>query len=176
MVEGNHEKVSPGGKLIKELIETGKYVLANASDKTVGGPFTRYTPNCIGDPVKSSCLDLCIISRDLEKYLDVMVIDKELKFTPGYSNGSEIKYTDHYSLFISFKGIPLKSNKKSIMKRESTWNTRKKVGWEKYFKKTEFNRKFRQICSNIEDLSPDKADKQFQTELKKCKICSIWHG
>ena len=67
---------------------TSKYVLVNASDKTVGGPFTRYTPNCFDDVNKRSCLDLCIISKDLEKYLVNMIIDKELKFTPGYSNFS----------------------------------------------------------------------------------------
>ena len=44
IVKGNHGKVSYGGKLIRDLVSSGKYVLLNASDKAVNGPFTRYHP------------------------------------------------------------------------------------------------------------------------------------
>ena len=41
----NHPKVSHGGDLVRELIDSENYVLVNASNKTDGGPFTRYEPN-----------------------------------------------------------------------------------------------------------------------------------
>ena len=49
VIKGNHDKVTPGGKLIIELLETDKYVLVNSSDNTEGGPFTRYSTTCKTD-------------------------------------------------------------------------------------------------------------------------------
>ena len=67
LVPGNNDDVeSYGGSLIRQLIETGRYVLVNASDKVKGGPFTRYDP---GDPNNKSVLDLVIVSSELENYV-----------------------------------------------------------------------------------------------------------
>ena len=52
-VEGNHEKVSFGGKLVHKLLETDEYILVNNTDKCKGGPFTRFDPS---DPLnKQKC-------------------------------------------------------------------------------------------------------------------------
>lgn len=40
----NHNKVTFGGRLVRKLIESGKYILVNNSEKTTGSPFTRYDP------------------------------------------------------------------------------------------------------------------------------------
>ena len=59
IVKGNeNDKVSFGGLLVRELLETGNYVLVNASNKVKGGPFTRYDPAYPGRDDKKSVLDL----------------------------------------------------------------------------------------------------------------------
>ena len=59
-VIGNHDKISFGGKLVRGLFESGKYICMKNSDKTAGGPFTRYDPS---DTTNMSCLDSVIVSR-----------------------------------------------------------------------------------------------------------------
>ena len=73
IIPGNNKKVSQGGKLIRELLKSDKYVLVNAKDKCKGGPFTRIDPS---DGTKS-VLDLCILSKELYKYVDSLVIDSK---------------------------------------------------------------------------------------------------
>ena len=41
-VEGNHPKTSFGGKLILDLVDDGEYVLVNATNFVINGPFTHY--------------------------------------------------------------------------------------------------------------------------------------
>ena len=64
IIKGNHEKISVGGALVRELLSSGKYVLVNSLDNVEGGPFTRYEPNDFNNREKRSCLDLAIISKD----------------------------------------------------------------------------------------------------------------
>ena len=59
-VPGNHAKVSFGGSLVNELLESGKYVLVNSLDKVTGGPWTRIYP---ANPNKKSVLDLVTVSE-----------------------------------------------------------------------------------------------------------------
>ena len=73
IIEGNNDKVSAGGKLIIDLINTKKYVLVNSTNKVTGGPFTWYSP---GDPRSKSCVDLVIVSKGLFKHFDKLIIDK----------------------------------------------------------------------------------------------------
>ena len=65
VIKGNHDKVSQGGKLLIELLETDEFTMLNCSDKTEGGPYTHYCPTNREDDSKKSCLDYCIISKDL---------------------------------------------------------------------------------------------------------------
>ena len=53
IVEGNRNKVSHGGSLIRDLIESDKYVLLNASPKVKNGPWTRYDPSSPDDDDKN---------------------------------------------------------------------------------------------------------------------------
>ena len=44
-VTGNHQKISPGGKLIRELLSSEAFICMNNSSKAIGGPFTRFDPS-----------------------------------------------------------------------------------------------------------------------------------
>ena len=78
LIPGSNPKVSFGGSLLRNLLENDHYILVNSSAKAVGGPWTREDP---AHADSKSALDLVIISAELEKYLDKMVIDSERKFT-----------------------------------------------------------------------------------------------
>ena len=98
IIEGNeNDKVSFGGQQIKDLIDTGKYTLVNASKKVIGGPFTRYDPSDPDNDDKKSVLSLCIVSNELFAYVDTLTIDKEKQFTPFRTiSKNNVIYTDHY--------------------------------------------------------------------------------
>ena len=82
IIPGNKEKLSFGGKLVRDLIDTQKYILVNATEKAVGGPYTRYDPADPTSEAKKSALDLCIVSLELFNYVEKLVIDKTFTFTP----------------------------------------------------------------------------------------------
>ena len=77
IIPGNHPKCSFGGKLVRKLLSTGKYILVNASSKVEGGPFTRYDPAKPDDEERKSCLELVIVSKNLSKYVEKLTIDKK---------------------------------------------------------------------------------------------------
>ena len=79
-VKGNKPKISKGGKLVRELLEEGEYVLLNNSVKAVGGPWTWV---CRSDGNVRSCLDLVIVSADLEPFLENLTIYTKFKFGPA---------------------------------------------------------------------------------------------
>ena len=71
IIEGNDkDRVSFGGQLVRDFIDTGKYILVNASKKVIGGPFTRYDPSDPNNNDKKSVLELCIVSRELFIYVE----------------------------------------------------------------------------------------------------------
>ena len=79
LIPGNNSrKLSEGGKLLKDFLESDKYTLVNATEKVVGGPFTRVDP---GNGQKS-ILDICIVSNELYKYIEVLSIDSKREITP----------------------------------------------------------------------------------------------
>ena len=82
IIEGNHTKITFGGQLIRELLNTKKYVLLNSTNKVRGGPFTRFNPAALENEEMKSCFDLIVISKELLKYVEEVVIDKNFKFTP----------------------------------------------------------------------------------------------
>ena len=71
-IEGNSDEISYGGSLVRERIASGRYIFANNTDFVVGGPETRIDP---ADEMKKSVLDVFILSKGLEQYMDKMVID-----------------------------------------------------------------------------------------------------
>ena len=94
---------------MKNLLMTGKYTLVNASNKATGGPYTRYDPSNPKDDCRKSALDLIIISKELFKYVEVMIIDKNLNLTPArVITRNKVIYSDHYAIIMKFKDIPLK--------------------------------------------------------------------
>ena len=66
----SNTKMTVGGKLIQELIDTDKYVLVKAMDNVINVPYTRYDPAPPDDEKKKSTLDLFIISKQLERHVD----------------------------------------------------------------------------------------------------------
>ena len=148
IIPGNHKKCSFGGKLVKDLLNTDKFILANALKSVEGGPFTRYDPANPDNDDKKSCLDLIIMSKNLSKYVENLIIDKKLAFTPGRAvSKSKIVYPDHYGLVMKFKNIPMKPQNNLSGTKYSTWNTNKEGGWTKYKDITEDNTKLEDIGS-----------------------------
>ena len=138
LIKGNHEKVSHGRKHIEDLIENGKYVLVNNTGKTINGPFTRYDPSEPKNEDKKSALDLVIVSECLFQYIEKLEIDKNLKWTPCRPvNKKSLRYSDRYSLLLTFKDIPKKQCKVVGHNKPIIWNTNKKGGSEKYSNMTE---------------------------------------
>ena len=58
---------------------------------------------------KKSALDLVIVSKDLVKHIDSLVIDKDLDFTPAKITKDKVTYTDHYSCIQTLKKPPQES-------------------------------------------------------------------
>ena len=77
-IKGNKSKVSFGGQLVRDMLETEGYILLNNLDIVEGGPWT-WTSRANSN-VKS-CLDLGIISRNLLPFVDKVVVDKEQRFS-----------------------------------------------------------------------------------------------
>ena len=169
LIKGNHEKVSHGGRLLREFLDSGSYVLVNATNKVTNGPFTRVDPS---DTSKKAALDLCIISKELLKYVDSLVIDNGRGFTPFRSiDKKNVKYTDHYSLLVSFKNIPLLKNKvasQGIVR----WNTNREGGWSKYKEMTNNNDIFNEIAV-MPSGDPEKMMNDLDKELKRVKFESF---
>ena len=131
-VKGNHSKISRGGPYIRSLLNTKEYILVNNSDKTEGGPFTRFDSEYPDDDDKKSCLDLVIVSRQLFPFIDKLLIDKNGVHTAKRVTKTRIIKPDHYPLIITFKHLPMKNHKLIKTKKEVIWNTNKKGGWEAY--------------------------------------------
>ena len=105
-VEGDMPKISPGGRLMRELLEDGEYLLVNNLEKATCGPWTLI---CRADGAIKSCLDLVIISADLEPYLSSLEIDTKFEYAPfrvrKVKQGETRKiYLDH--CVVRFKNLP----------------------------------------------------------------------
>ena len=152
--------------MVRELLDTGKYLLVNASSKVVGGPFTRFDP---ANPDRKSCLDLVIISKELSKYVFKLTIDKHLSFTPGRPvTKKKTTFSDHRSFILEFRNIPLRLKTSSAGVKFSMWNTNKTGGWEVYKMLTEKNEKLEEAA--VVNADPTEAMKAIDAELNKVKF------
>ena len=101
------EKVSYGGRLVLELLETGEYILGNSSDKVEGGPWTWISR---ADGSIKSCIDLVIMSADLAPFLKRIRIDQKKEFAPARArivNGKKkLIFSDHHPLVVEFENLP----------------------------------------------------------------------
>ena len=138
--------------------------------KVKGGPFTRYNPANPSDDEHKSCIDLIIINKELAKYVDEVVIDKELKFTPGRPlPGKRLCHTDHYGMLLILKNIPLASQKNTLPKKYKIWNLKKEGGWQHYTELSEKNDNFKKIAKGYTNNPTVLMDK-IEKEMKKVKF------
>ena len=112
-VKDNHPKVSYGGSLIRELLETKEYFMLNALEVAEGGPWTWVSRS--DSSVKSS-LDLVVLSANLMPYLTKMLVDKEQKFSGkkvGIARGKEkVVRSDHFPIIVTLENMPKAKLKK----------------------------------------------------------------
>ena len=123
IIEGNHAKITEGGKLIRELLINGDFVLLNSlTSKVKGGPFTRIDPSEPENDDKKSCIDFIIVSSGLVKYVEEIDIDKGRQITPCHAmKNGKLTYPDHHAIVTKFRNIPLKK-----MKNKSVPKTKKR--------------------------------------------------
>ena len=131
-VPGNHPEVSFGGRLLKELLETGNWVLINGLGPEIvhGGPFTRKDPAS----GRQSCLDLFIASRELLPYITRLTIDsgRELAVGRVVKMGKNYRtiYSDHYTCILTLENLPTVQTNKP--EKCTIWNLAKEGGWDEY--------------------------------------------
>ena len=139
-VSGNHDKISYGGSLVRDLIDTGDVILVNNTEKVEGGPFTRKDPSFPNDEKKKSCLDLVLISKDLYRCVEKLFIDKNERLEMGrvaVKNGVKgLVKPDHYTMVLSLHNIPLNRNKINY-DTDVRFNLKKPEGWKMYQTLTE---------------------------------------
>ena len=168
IVKDNHTKVSVGGNLVRNFLANNRYTLLNSTNKACGGPFTRYNPGCPSNNQAKSCLDLCIVSNELVRYVKKVTIDNQLDFTPGRSLGKgKFCYSDHYAILVEIKDLPL-SSMNIREEKKCIWNLNKKDGWENYKILTDVNENLVKITNNDEIDSTDMM-KNFNKEVTKVK-------
>ena len=154
--ENKNVKEDHGGKLLREFVEGGDYVILNDTDKSSGGPYTRYSPEDPNNEKKKSTLDLVVVSKNLYEYVEKIVIDKDLKITPYRAiSKTRLCYTDHYALIVIFKNLPRKTEINRKQYNPVIWNTNKKGAWKKYFEKTDVNM---ELDKAVEDAGDDAND------------------
>ena len=140
-------------------------MIVNNLALTEGGPWTREDPADGG----LSCLDLAIASKNLEPYLDRMVVDSARKFTPKRVTWSKGKMTtrstDHYSLMLELN-MPRKENKKKTI---CVWNKQKPGGWDAYKEETEAAKDQMEEVINDKRKSVEEVMKKLDTIQNKIK-------
>ena len=150
-VPGNHQEISAGGRLLRNLLQTGNWTLVNGMGKDIveGGPFTRE------DPATGilSCLDLFVVSKELRPFVAKLVIDREKKMTVARATkrkeSTKLTFSDHYSAVISLVNLPRSKAEKN--EKQSKWNLAKVGGWMKY--KEESSKYCKALENVIEDVN-----------------------
>ena len=154
-----------------DLVDSGDYVLVNATDKAINGPFTRVDQSNPHDNLKKSALDLVVVSKELMKYVNKLEIDRNYNFTPGRNNNGTIKYPDHYAVLLEFNKIPVRNQDFKPANKYVTWDTKKREGWLQYFKATDDNEELAKIA-NLEvgdtNMLQRAIDKELERKKHKC--------
>ena len=75
-----------------------------------------------------------IVSVGLEEYIEELIIDNKQDFTShrAVMKNKKPVYTDHFSMLLKFKSIPMKIKSFKKVKNSAIWNTHKEVGWDRY--------------------------------------------
>ena len=157
-VKGNKDKISPGGQLIRNLIQTERYVLINNLYLVEGGPWTWVDRQ---DNTRQSCLDLGIISVSLLPFISKVVIDSNRNFTPRRVIKSKKKiktiYTDHFSVLIELSEMPRKQHPTKV---KPTWNKGKPGAWDIFERVTD------EYAERIEEIVDD-SENNIETVMKE---------
>ena len=161
-VPDNHQKVSYGGQLVRELLETDEYVLLNSSPQAEGDPWTWVSR--ANSKVKSFN-NLVIVSADLVPYVSSLVVDirKEYSLYRVRKVKDKMKLipSDHFPLVIKLKNLLTRLVKRE---QESTWNLNKPEGW----------KKFRELQKGVKEKSDSIiADKSLSIEMVDKKLEKI---
>ena len=173
IIDGNNDKVTFGGQLVRNMLKSEKYQLINGSKKVVGGPYTRYDPSDPSCDAKKACLDLFIVSTELMKYVEKLVIDSKMTITASRPvSRTKLVYPDHYSSLLVFKNLPLKNSQVNPGPKFTLWNTNKEGGWEKYKMLTEENTKFNEVAEDVHS-DPDELMTKISKELNRVKYVSF---
>ena len=166
-IKGNRPRVSYGGKLLIELLETGEYILGNSNHKVEGGPWTWVSR---ADSRVRSCIDLVIMSADLAPYLKRIKIDNKQEFAPArvrmVDGRKKLIFSDHYPLVIEFENLPKGWIRKD---KVSSWNLSKPSGWEKYKVLTEAAAgKMNKVIENEDETNEEVAAniEKIETKIK----------
>ena len=169
-VKGNKEKVSFGGELVRDLVESKDYVIFNNLEIAVGGPWTREDPADGG----LSCLDLAIGSVNLLPFLRVVEVDSRRKVSAKrvkVNRKGEISLTfpDHFPVIVELE-MPTKD---SISETKTRWNTNKPGGWEKFKETTDkFANEIKEIVNDY-DLDKDMMNRKVEKIDNKIKYIAF---
>jgi hypothetical protein len=170
-VSGGNELITFGGSLVRDLLATEDYILINNSNKTTGGPFTRFDP---AGKAKKSCLEFVIVSAFLEPFVKELIIDSSGQFPIQrvVTRAGKLKFilSDHYTLIFTLSNL---QEAKKVALKTVVWNTMKPNGWEKYAKLTD--EKAREFDEIIEDtqIPIEKTVDEFEKKLDKIKFASF---
>ena len=123
------------------------------------------------NPSNKSCLGLVIVNNDLFDYIDTLKIDKERLFTPHRAMGKrqELIFTDHYSLYLTFKDLHVRSMIPRVSESQIMWNTNKPGGWEKYKELTENNRDLEELLKDDKITSTTEFNEALEKTMEKVK-------
>ena len=140
-----NSKIEEGDSYIKPLSNNGKYLekiitrcnlkVMNFSEKCQG----KWT-HVIRTTDKKSVLDYVIVTKEMEEYINEVVIDEELLCTPfrvvTHNKKSRSQYSDHNSIVtrLEVKGEKY-SRHKSDIKHEASWKFNED-GWKNFSKIT----------------------------------------
>ena len=102
-------------------------------------------------------------------FIDGMIIDSKRRITPfKQNNGKCLSFPDHYSIVLSFRGIPTKEKHVSIGKKYTHWNTNRENGWQKYKELTSSNSRLERAANSNSD-DPDYLMNIIEKELTSIK-------
>ena len=152
-VSGNTSEISFGGKLLQELLSTRNWYLVNGLGPEIvkGGPFTRKDPATGNE----SCLDLCIVSRELLPYVQNLEIDSLRKMAVARAvkigKKYQIVYSDHFTCLLTLSNLPRRQEAKETKK--VVWNLAKEGAWDKYKMLTdEYSKALGRVIESKEDV------------------------
>ena len=124
---------------------------------------------------KRSCLDLVIVSLELETYIDSIVIDSGMKLAPFRPLSKNLsKQSDHFPLIVTFvENFTCIKEKKVVKSNHTIWNTNREGGWKIYQEMTDNAEPFEKIFDEVEITDTTKAMKNVKKALDKIRYTAV---